>query len=133
MTLALTLLLLLLQQKLLLQVFTLTAADAQSSLQLARAGVPVGEQIAPPVAAARRRRLQQAGDSKADSGAWSAQPELQEVDEELNARLEEELKQKLRTGQHAASALAGVKVHRMVHKHMDGGAGEGMGHAGHQK
>jgi hypothetical protein len=102
------------------QVFTLTQADAQTSLQQARSGVPVGEQIAPPVAAARRRstrRLQGAG---AD-GDWAAAPELPDADEALMKKLEKELQAKLRTssGQHATSALAGVTVKGMTHKHHD--------------
>ena len=111
------------------QVFTLTQADAQASLQAARSGVPAGEQIAPPVAAARRRkarRLHGEGD-----GAWAQAPELQDSNVELQQQLERELQVKLRTGQHATSALAGVKVSGMKHVHVDQAGHEGAAH--HQK
>lgn len=125
-----------------LQVFTLTAVDAQASLQLVRAGVPVAEQIAPPVAAARRRkgrRLQQQQDGDenntgSSSSSWSQQPDLPDSNAQLKVHLDKELQQKLRTSQHATSALAGVKVERMVHVHAeDDNTMAGMDHAGHQK
>jgi hypothetical protein len=120
------------------QVFTLTAPDAASSLLLVRQGVPVGEQLAPPVAAQRRRnsrRLQQqqagaAGSADAEASDWAKLPDLPDGNEELQVQLEQELLQNLRTGQHATSALAGVRVDRMKHKHGGAAAGAagGMGH-----
>lgn len=97
------------------QVFTLTQADAQSSLQQARSGVPVGGQIAPPVAAARRRK----GRRLQGEGAWAAQPDLPDADEGLMKQLDKELQVTLRMGQHATSALAGVVVKGMKHVHVD--------------
>jgi hypothetical protein len=102
------------------QVFTLTQADAQTSRQQARSGVPVGEQIAPPVAAARRRSTRRLQGAAAD-GAWAAAPDLPDADEALMKKLKKDLQAKLRTssGQHATSALAGVKVKGMTHTHHD--------------
>lgn len=120
------------------QVYTLTQADAATSLQLARAGTPVNEQIAPAAAAARRRstrrRLQGAATFSNSStpcvgnDAWAQQPELQSVDLELKAKLDKELQVKLRTGQHAANfALAGMVVKPMVHTMFAGGGGGAQG------
>lgn len=97
------------------QVFTLTQADAQTSLQQARSGVPVGVQIAPPVAAARRRK----GRRLQGEDAWAAQPDLPDADVGLMKQLDKELQVTLRTGQHATSALAGVIVKGMKHVHVD--------------
>jgi N-acetylmuramoyl-L-alanine amidase len=98
-----------------------------------RAGTPVGEQIAPRAAAAKRkaRRLHATAATPAQ-GAWAQQPEVQDTNLELQQQLERELKVKLHTGQHASSALAGVKVEGMKHKHVVQDAGEGGHDMGHQ-
>jgi hypothetical protein len=98
-----------------MQVFTLTQADAQSSLQQARSGVPVGVQIAPPVAATCRRK----GRRLQGEEAWAAQPDLPDADEGLMKKLDKDLQVTLRTGQHATSAVAGVVVKGMKHVHVD--------------
>lgn len=99
------------------QVFTITQADAQSSLQQVRTGVPVGEQIAPPGAATTRRKARRLQGQ--DDGPWAPQPDLPDENTELMKRLEKDLQVTLRTGQHATSALAGVQVKGMKHVHHD--------------
>jgi hypothetical protein len=120
------------------QVFTLTAADAQASLALVRAGTPVGNQVAPPTATApaakrlRRLHAQQSASNSSGNG-WNAPPALPDVDVALKQELQSELDNKLIAGQHASSALAGVKVGRMTHTGPGHAAGAGRaGAGGHQ-
>ncbi len=95
------------------QVFTLTEADAEASLQAVRSGIPTGEQLAPPSAAPARHR--KARRLHGEDTAWTQAREVADGDAELQEKLDRELQVHLRTGQHAASALAGVKVERMKH------------------
>jgi hypothetical protein len=98
-----------------------------------RAGTPVGEQIAPRAAAAKRKARRLQGTPAGVQGAWAQQPEVQDTNLELQQQLERELRVKQRTGQHATSALAGVKVEMMKHKHVvRDDAGEGGHHKAHQ-
>jgi hypothetical protein len=56
-------------------------------------------------------------------------PFLQDGNDELQKQLDRELQVQLRTGQHASSALAGVKVNAMKHVHKDQAKHEeGAGH-----
>jgi hypothetical protein len=100
-------------------VFTLTAADAQASLDAVRAGAPQGDQLAPPNAprlpARRLRRLQQAAGGYANSSlAWSQAPALPHADAALKQQLERQMWTALRTSQHSNSPLAGMKVSHMM-------------------
>lgn len=77
----------------------------------------MAEQIAPPVAATRRRKARRLHGEAA--ATWTQSPELQDGNDELQKQLDKELQVHLRTGQHATSALAGVKVSAMKHVHVD--------------